>query len=51
MIQDAQEHRLSGATDEAVTAYNDAIRAFILVHGDAIGQFDTARRAAPDAVS
>ena len=48
MIQHAQEHRLSGATDEAVTAYNDAIRAFILVHGDAIGQFDTARRAAPD---
>jgi hypothetical protein len=48
MIQDAQEHRLSGATDETVTAYNDAIRAFILVHGDAIGQFDAARQAAPD---
>src|ERR1700691_4646267 len=48
MLQDAQEHRLSGATEEAVTAFNDAIRAFILVHGDAIGQFDAARQAAPE---
>jgi hypothetical protein len=47
MVEDAQEHRLSGATDEAVTAYNDAIRAFVLVHGDAIGRFDAARQAAP----
>jgi tetratricopeptide (TPR) repeat protein len=47
MIRDAQEHPLSGATDEAVSAYNDAIRAFILVHGDAIGHFDAARQAAP----
>jgi tetratricopeptide (TPR) repeat protein len=48
MTQDAQEHRLSGATVEALTAYNAAIRAFILVHGDAIGQFDDARQAAPE---
>jgi tetratricopeptide (TPR) repeat protein len=48
MLQDAQEYRLSGATQEAVTAYNDATNAFILVHGDAIGQFDAARQAAPD---
>jgi tetratricopeptide (TPR) repeat protein len=47
MDQDAQGHRLSGATAEAIAAYNDAIRAFILVHGDAIGQFDAARQAAP----
>jgi tetratricopeptide (TPR) repeat protein len=47
MIQDAQEHSLSGATAEAVIAYDDAIRAFILVHGDAIGRFDAAREAAP----
>jgi hypothetical protein len=48
MLQEAQEHRPSGATKEAITAYNDATRAFILVHGDAIGQFDAARHAAPD---
>jgi hypothetical protein len=48
MLQGAQEHRLSGAAKETVTAYNDATRAFILVHGDAIGQFDAARQAAPD---
>jgi tetratricopeptide (TPR) repeat protein len=48
MIQDAQGHHLSGATAEAVTAYDQAVRAFNLVHGDAIGLFDTAREAAPD---
>src|SRR5215469_16713078 len=48
MIQDAQGHHLSGATEEAVTAYDRAVRAFNLVHGDAIGLFDTAREAAPD---
>jgi tetratricopeptide (TPR) repeat protein len=48
MIQDAQGHHLSGATTEAVTAYDQAVRAFNLVHGDAIGLFDTARQAAPD---
>ena len=47
MTQDAQGHRLSGATVEAVTAYDQAVRAFNLVHGDAIGLFEAARGAAP----
>ena len=50
MIQDAQGHRLSGATTAAVAAYDDAVRAFNLVHGDAVSLFDTARQAAPDFV-
>jgi tetratricopeptide (TPR) repeat protein len=48
MHQDAQGHHLSGATPEAVAAYDDAVRAFNLVCGDAIGLFDAARAAAPD---
>ncbi|HEY3912077.1 MAG TPA: tetratricopeptide repeat protein [Stellaceae bacterium] len=48
MIEDAQGHRLSGATKAAVAAYDEAVRAFNLVHGDAIGLFDAAREAAPD---
>jgi tetratricopeptide (TPR) repeat protein len=48
MTQDAQGHHLSGATEASVTAYDAAVRAFNLVHGDAIGLFDTARQAAPD---
>ncbi len=48
MTQDAQGHYLSGATIEAVTAYDQAVRAFNLVHGDSIGLFDAAREAAPD---
>jgi tetratricopeptide (TPR) repeat protein len=48
MIQDAQGHRLSGATQAAAAAYDQAVRAFNLVHGDAIALFDTARQAAPD---
>ena len=48
MIQDAQGHRLSGATGEAVSVYDQAVRAFNLVHGDSIGLFDAARQAAPD---
>jgi tetratricopeptide (TPR) repeat protein len=48
MAQDAQGHHLSGATATAITAYDQAVRAFNLVHGDAIGLFDTARQAAPD---
>ncbi len=47
MTQDAQGHRLSGATAAAATAYDQAVRAFNLVHGDSIGRFDTAREAAP----
>src|ERR1700736_4126712 len=48
MIQDAQGHYLSGATAEAAATYDQAVRAFNLVHGDSIGLFDTAREAAPD---
>ena len=48
MIEDAQGHRLSGATAAAVTAYDQAVRAFNLVHGDSIGLFEEARQAAPD---
>ena len=48
MIQDAQGHYLSGATEAAVTKYDQVVRAFNLVHGDAIGLFDAAREAAPD---
>jgi len=48
MTQDAQGHQVSGATEEAVTAYDQAVRAFNLVHGDALGLFNTARQAAPD---
>jgi tetratricopeptide (TPR) repeat protein len=48
MIEDAQGHRLSGATEAAVTAYDQAVRAFNLVHGDSIGLFEEVRQAAPD---
>jgi tetratricopeptide (TPR) repeat protein len=47
MIDDAQGHRLSGATEAAAVAYEEAARAFNLVHGDAVGRFDAARAAAP----
>jgi tetratricopeptide (TPR) repeat protein len=47
MSQDAQGHRLSGATAAAVAAYDEAVRAFNLVCGDAVGLFDAAREAAP----
>ena len=47
MIEDAQGHRLSGATATAISAYDQAVRAFNLVHGDAVGLFDAAREAAP----
>jgi hypothetical protein len=47
MIRDAQGHQLSGATEAAVAAYDHAVRAFNLVHGDAVGLFDTAREVTP----
>ena len=47
MIRDAQGHHLSGATEAAAAAYDRAVRAFNLVHGDAVGLFDEAREAAP----
>ena len=37
-----------GATAETVGGYDHAVRAFNLVHGDAIGLFDAVRKAAPD---
>jgi tetratricopeptide (TPR) repeat protein len=48
MIKDAQGHRLSGATAEAAAAYDEAVRAFNLVCGDAVGRFESARQMAPD---
>jgi tetratricopeptide (TPR) repeat protein len=48
MIEDAQGHQLSGATEAAAGAYDRAARAFNLVHGDAIGLFEEACQAAPD---
>ena len=49
MIQDAQGHALSGCDQlRAGAAYDEAVQAFNLVHGDAVGLFDTAREAAPD---
>ena len=48
MIADAQGHHLSGATVEAATAYDQAVRAFNLVSGDSLGLFDRAIEAAPD---
>src|SRR5712692_3621640 len=48
MSQDAQGHHLSGATAASVTDYDQAVRAFNLVHGDSMGLFDAARAAAPD---
>ncbi|MGH7048614.1 MAG: tetratricopeptide repeat protein [Stellaceae bacterium] len=47
MAEDAQGHRLSGATAAAVGAYDAAVRACNLVHGDTIGLFDAAREEAP----
>ncbi|MGH7063832.1 MAG: hypothetical protein ACREET_07115, partial [Stellaceae bacterium] len=47
MIKDAQGHDLSGATAEAAATYDEAVRAFNLVHGDTVGLFDKAREAAP----
>lgn len=47
MSQDAQGHSLSGATPEAVGAYDEAVRAFNIVYGDAAGLFDTARAVSP----
>jgi hypothetical protein len=48
VIRDAQGHDLSGATAEAATVYDQAVRAFNLVHGDATGLFDEACQAAAE---
>jgi hypothetical protein len=49
-MRDAQGHELSGATSEAVTHIDQAVRAFTLVYGDAIGTYDKAAEAAPSCV-
>lgn len=48
MLKDAQGHALSGATAESVASFDQAVRAFTLVYGDAAGLFEVARKAAPD---
>jgi tetratricopeptide (TPR) repeat protein len=47
MIKDAQGQPVSGATEEAVALYDQAVRAMNLACGDAVGLFDKARAAAP----
>lgn len=49
-VKDNQGYLLSGATPEALPAYAQAIKAFHLVCGDAVGSFDAARGAAPEFV-
>ena len=48
MLTDAQGHTVSGATTEAVALYDQALRAYNLVYGDAVALFEAARKAAPD---
>jgi tetratricopeptide (TPR) repeat protein len=48
MITDAQGHSVSGATAESVTIYDQAVRAYNLGYGDAIGLLDAVREASPD---
>jgi tetratricopeptide (TPR) repeat protein len=47
MLRDAQRHDLSGATPEAIEAFNAGVRAFTLVYGDTLGLYEAARAAAP----
>ena len=47
MIVDAQGHAVSGATAESVALYDQAVRAYNLGYGDALGLFDAARQASP----
>ena len=47
MTKDAQGHILSGATAAAAELFDQAARAFTLVHGDAIKLYDAAREAEP----
>ena len=48
MIKDAQGNALSGGTAESIALYDQAIRAFGLVHGDPIGLVDAALKISPD---
>ena len=48
MLTDAQGQAVSGATAEALALYDQAVRAYVLVYGDAVGLFEAARQAAPE---
>jgi tetratricopeptide (TPR) repeat protein len=48
MIKDAQEQAVSGATADAVTLYDQAVRAYNTGYGDALGLFDKTIEAAPE---
>jgi hypothetical protein len=47
MLQDAQGQTVSGATNEAIALYDQAIRAATQAHGDVMGRLDAATAAAP----
>lgn len=47
MLKDAQGHALTGATADAVTELDKAVRAFGLVYGDVLGHYDAALKTAP----
>src|SRR5690606_40431095 len=47
MIKDRQANPLRGATTEAAAAFDGAIEAFNLYHGDPVALLDTALDAAP----
>jgi len=49
-MRDAQGHKLSGATAEAIGPFDEAVRAFTLVYGDSLGLYDAACKAAPEFV-
>jgi tetratricopeptide (TPR) repeat protein len=49
-MRDAQGHELSGATTEGVGYFNNAVRAFTLIYGDATGLYDAAAKASPELV-
>jgi hypothetical protein len=47
MVKDAQGHSATGATNQAVALYDQAVRAFNIGYGDVPGLFDAALDAAP----
>src|ERR1043165_1035852 len=49
-MRDAQGHELSGATSEAASYVDRAVRAFTLIYGDAARLYDAALEAAPELV-
>ena len=48
MQHDAQGCALTGASPDAISLYDQAVRAFTLAYGDSIGLFEAARQTAPD---